>query len=56
MNTLSRHIVLHVLGGIAIVLIAFMALVSLFTLIDELGEDDAGYGALAALQYVHQSG
>lgn len=49
---LSRHIVMHVLGGIAVVLFAFMALVSLFTLIDELGEDDAGYGALAALQYV----
>ena len=52
MTMLSRHIVLHVLGGIAVVLFAFMALVSLFTLIDELGEDDAGYGALAAVQYV----
>jgi len=52
MNMLSRHIVMHVLGGITIVLFAFMALVSLFTLIDELGEDDAGYGALAAVQYV----
>jgi len=34
------------------VLIAFLGLVSLFTLIDELGEDEAGYGAAAALQYV----
>ncbi len=52
MNTLSRHIALHVLGGIAVVMFAFMALVSLFTLIEELGEDDVGYGAAAALQYV----
>ncbi len=52
MNTLTRHIVLHVLGGIAIVLLAFLGLVSLFTLIDELGEDDLGYGAVAAMQYV----
>ena len=50
--TLSRHITIHVLGGIALVLIAFLGLVSLFTLIDELGEDEAGYGAAAALQYV----
>ena len=50
--TLTRHITVHVLGGIALVLIAFLGLVSLFTLIDELGEDEVGYGASAALQYV----
>ena len=51
-TTLSRYITRSVLGGIALVLIAFLGLVSLFTLIDELGEDDAGYGAFAAVQYV----
>ena len=51
-NTLSRHIIGHVLGGVVLVLIAFLALVSLFTLIEELGDDDAGYTGRAALQYV----
>lgn len=50
--TLPGHLVRAVLGGIALVLIAFLGLVSLFTLIEELGEDDAGYSATAALQYV----
>lgn len=49
---LTRHITVHVLGGIGIVLIAFLGIVSLFTLIDELGEDAAGYGPAAALEYV----
>ena len=39
------------LGGIALVLIVFLALSALFTLIEELGEDEAGYSAAAALQY-----
>lgn len=50
--TLSRYLIRSVLGGIGLVLIAFLGLVSVFTLIEELGEDDAGYSALAALQYV----
>ncbi len=50
--TLSRYITRSVLGGIVLVLIAFLGLVSLFTLIDELGEDSAGYGAGTAIAYV----
>ena len=48
---LSSHIARHVLGGIALVLLVFLALSALFTLIEELGEDEAGYSAATALQY-----
>jgi lipopolysaccharide export system permease protein len=49
---LDWHIGRSVLGGILLVLITFASLVSLFTLVDELSEDDVGYNALLALKYV----
>jgi lipopolysaccharide export system permease protein len=49
---IDRHIGRTVLGAICIVLLAFGGITTLFPLIDELAELDAGYGMSEALTYV----
>ena len=49
---MDRHIGKTVLGAVGLVLLAFLGLVTLFALLEELGENDAGYSLLEALWYV----
>lgn len=52
MSLLSRHIARTVFGGILLVLAAFITLVTMFALVEELGDDEVGYSAWNALTYV----
>lgn len=52
MAKLDLHIAKHVLGAMALVLLVLGGLDLLFTAVDELSDTSAGYGSLAALQYV----
>lgn len=52
MGRLDRYIARHVLAAMLLVLLVLGGLDLVFTLVDELGDSDGGYGTLAALQYV----
>ena len=52
MGLLSLHIARSVFNGIVVVLLAFITLVTMFTLVEELGDDEVGYSAWHALTYV----
>ena len=52
MSLLSRHIAFTVFAGILLVLAAFITLVTMFALVEELGDDEVGYSAWNALTYV----
>lgn len=52
MSLLSLHIARTVFNGIVVVLFAFIALVTMFALVEELGDDDIGYSAWSALSYI----
>ncbi|MCB1685070.1 MAG: LptF/LptG family permease, partial [Pseudomonadales bacterium] len=49
---MDRYIGSAVLGAVVLVLLAFLGLITLFALLEELGENEAGYTLLDALQYV----
>ena len=52
MGRLDRYIARHVLAAMLLVLLVLGGLDLVFTLVDELGDSEGGYGTLAALQYV----
>ena len=52
MGKLDRYIARHVLAAMLLVLLVLGGLDMVFTLIDELGDSEGGYGTLAAFKYV----
>ena len=52
MGKLDRYIARHVLAAMLLVLLVLGGLDIVFTLIDELGDSEGGYGMLAAFKYV----
>lgn len=51
MGKLDRYIARHVLPAMLLVLLVLGGLDILFTLVDELGDSEGGYGTLAAIRY-----
>ena len=52
MGKLDRYIARHVLAAMLLVLLVLGGLDILFTLVDELGDGEGGYGTLAAIKYM----